>query len=151
MMATTAAQANATSTVAPFCHSVVGFMTTYYYDYRNYDDDNGGTTPPMASSSASATGEGGGGAAATMNVIIKAVMRDIVRHGIITMTVGGGGAGGYHHGVGQEDGENSRHTIGTRCVLRRLGRGHCLMMVGGLLSMRTHYAALECHIANIAR
>ena len=77
MMATTAAQANATSTVVPFCYPVAGFMTAYYYDYRNDDDDNGGTTPPTASS-ASATGEGGGGAAATTNAIIEAAMRDII-------------------------------------------------------------------------
>jgi hypothetical protein len=89
MMATTAAEANATSTVAPFCYPVAGFMTAYYYDYRNDDDDNGGTTPPTASS-ASATGEGGGGAAATTNAIIEAAMRDIVRRGIISVTVGGG-------------------------------------------------------------
>jgi len=48
-------------------------------------------------------------------------------------------------------GEISRHTIGAQCVWRRLGRGHCLMMVGGLLSVRAHYAALECHIANVAQ
>ena len=151
MMATTAAQANATSTVAPFCYPIAGFMMAYYYDYRNNDDDNGGITP-LTVSSASATGEGGGGAAATTtDAIIKAAMRDIVGCRIISMTVGGGGAGGHHHGVGHEDGENSRHTIGTQCVLRRLGCGHCLMMVGGLLSMRVHYAALECHITNIER
>jgi len=88
-MATTAAQANATSTVAPFCYPIAGFMMAYYYDYRNDDDDNGGITP-LTASSASATGEGGGGAAATTtNVIIKAAMRDIVGCGIISMTVGG--------------------------------------------------------------
>ena len=112
MMATTATQANATSTVAPFCYPIAGFMMAYYYDYRNDDDDNGGITP-LTASSASATGEGGGGAAATTNAIIEAAMRDIVRCGIISMTVWGGGAGGYHHGVGHEDGENSRHTVGT--------------------------------------
>jgi len=47
MMATTAAQANATSTVAPFCYPVAGFMTVYYYDYLNDDDDNGGTKNPV--------------------------------------------------------------------------------------------------------
>jgi hypothetical protein len=60
----------------------------YYYDYRDDDNDNGGTTPPTASS-ARATGEGGGGAAATTNAIIEAAMREIVRRGIISMTVNG--------------------------------------------------------------
>ncbi len=58
----------------------------YYYDYQDDDDDNGGMTPPTALS-ASAAGKGGGGAAATTNAIIKAAMREIVRRGIISMTV----------------------------------------------------------------
>ena len=115
MMATTAAEANATSTAAPWCYPVAGFMTAYYYDYRNDDDDNGGTTPPTASS-ASATGEGGGGAAATTNAIIEAAMRDIVRRGIISVTVGGGRCGGGTITVSDTRTEKTVDTLSARDV-----------------------------------
>jgi hypothetical protein len=76
------------STAAPYCYPVAGYMV-YYYDYREDDGDNGGTMSPTASSE-SAAGKGGGGAAATTNLIIKAAMREIVRRGIISMTVNDG-------------------------------------------------------------
>jgi hypothetical protein len=86
MMATTATKVNTYLHRGAIFSPVAGYMTTYYYDYRDNDDNNGDRTRPTASS-ASAAGKGVGGVAVTMNAIIEAVMREIIQRGIISMTM----------------------------------------------------------------